>query len=395
MGIYSLALLHLYGFVSAKYNPSLYVFIFVALYEVSKIPALIYSSYDVLISSIYIQLINHAFLMCLLVFGFWLRPLESRSVAHASDAYPLHVFMCLFPLSIALGFFSLSGGLENPWIFFRARMLDSEALKLRSDSYIFILLSLFSLYTCVLLFKYRSSRYILIFLLASSLYYLFTGSRGAIFYSLLSVFFIKYDALRVGLLSWTGAAALVLLTLVFPFLGAFRSLGIEQFEDLGHEISRFTLANYQGQLRDEHVIAVESNGMFGEVFSLIEWPLIAIPSSLFPFGDKPKMLDGFIAEYFFSLYDVGFPVNLPTEFFLNFGFLFVLFVPAYLLILNSMFYLIAKVHPRYIVPFGFLLQTGTSSKLVYLLQCIILLVAFFLLFRLSKKAYEYLAYKSS
>ena len=295
----------------------------------------------------------------------------------------LHISVIIFFLTSLIYFFMSSSG--NIFFFLGARIGDNFVKEIRGDSYIFILFLIYCLFLSPYLIFKKAKFAIVIFALSAIVFFLYTGSRGFIVYTIFSILLCKIY--RDRNIPYIKIFVLSLAILIFfSSLGLARKLDdTKSFTDYVNIKNTATFSSYQTQLRDELIFAnlekmddFRLSSVFSPVFMLI-------PRSLL--GElKPNMIDGELAKKVWGRGDLGLPINISTELILNFGFFGFLYLFFLILILNKL----KDILFRYDMPEVYLSlmafsQTFLSSKLVYTLQLLVMLGAVILLSKFWKK----------
>ena len=265
--------------------------------------------------------------------------------------------------------------------FLKARLLDQEVIEVRGNYYIMVLIEKTMQFSSILLWHYNRNVFFLntrIWYLSSIiLLFLYTGSRGDIFYGIVALFVFKIFRGEKDLVLPFSFLAIIVFA-VFPLLGFLRSATEFSTFDLGKNIF-----NYQSVLRDEYSLIYYADGF--EYFSLLLIPFHFFPSIFLPF-EKPVFIDGLIASEVFGIPNTGYPLNLNTEAYLNFGFFFLL---GYLLILIYYYFLkklASSIDVKLIVPLLIFLANFTSTKFIYVFQILIVLFVIFIFSKLYESA---------
>lgn len=289
-------------------------------------------------------------------------------------------------VSICFVFIFFKSG-SNFLFLLSARSGNEDALLVKSGSYIFILLLMLCLVLSPLLIINKVKWSLPIYVSSCILLFLYTGSRGFIFYSIISCLFAY--SYKIGRFPYRlGFMIFTVLLISFSILGIFRStsgLDVIDHDVIESKKETSSIFNYQLQLRDESIFSnIEEIDEFylSSVFTPIT---MLLPRSIL--GElKPRMIDGEIATVLWGRDDLGMPVNLSTELYLNFGFFGFIFLLPLLLVLNIIFNYTKKkgLIPIYI-SIMIMSQTFLSSKLVYAFQIIILILIISLLYNLMKR----------
>lgn len=309
------------------------------------------------------------------------RPTGADSLFISESKFLLYCCVVMYFISLANFIFVANG---DVFFFLKARILDSASIKERADSYLFIIMLVFQLFIFPYIFRRISFFAVFAWSSVAILLFLYTGSRGFIIWGAISIMFcVLYRSERKIRLA-SVVLMLPLFIIFFGIAGYYRSVDAESFSlaavDYNVIVERIT--GYQGQLRDELVFS--NIGHFSDYagFSFFSPLLFLVPRSWL--GElKPVMLDGDLAVSFWGLHDVGLPVHMSTELFLNFGtlgFVWSGFVVALALVLRNI--LVARKQPEIFIAAMIFSQTLLSSKLIYVTQLLFIFVILHCAYRL-------------
>lgn len=253
--------------------------------------------------------------------------------------------------------------------FLKARLLNVEVIEVRSNYYIPILIEKAMQFSSILLWHYNKRVFFfntrIWYLSSILLLFLYTGSRGDIFYGIIAI--TTFEIFRSKrMITIQFALVALLMIVVFPILGYLRTATEFSTYDPTKDIFE-----YQSVLRDEYSLIYYISGF--EYLSLLTIPFHFFPSSFLPF-EKPIFIDGIIAMEVFNIPNTGYPVNINTESYLNFGFFFLF---GYILVF--IYYLILKriacyIDVKLLLPLLIFLANFTSTKIVYGFQILVILL---------------------
>lgn len=282
----------------------------------------------------------------------------------------------IFFISIIF-FLKWSGG--NIFYFFLRRMGNQGAQDIVQENFLFVVMNIWVVYQTIRSIIARN-RFLDYVMLAVTLAYLFlfNGSRGFVFYSLIFLFWGLWNSKRVSVRVIV-PIMLSFFIFGFSFLGELRS-NVNKSKEVNSGI-----AAYQAQLRDENTFFLwhsNNDALLG--YSYLNFVTFAIPRVIL--GDlKPVMLDGLIARRIFGRNDLGMPVHPVTEAYVNFGsfgvIIFILMGVALRLIDNSQ----VRQENLIYVFLVFISSTLFSTYIIYALQVYVVHILFSLFSRLAWK----------
>ena len=265
--------------------------------------------------------------------------------------------------------------------FLKARLLNLEVIEVRGGYYIPILIEKAMQFCSILLWHYNKN----IFLVNSRIWYLssivllflYTGSRGDIFYGIIAI--TTFEIFRSNrMITLQFVLVLVLMIVVFPILGYLRTATEFSTFDPNKDIFQ-----YQSVLRDEYSLIYYVSGF--DYLSLLTVPFHFFPSSFLPF-EKPIFIDGIIASEVFGIANTGYPLNINTESYLNFGWFFLF---GYLLVFMYYFLLrklTSLIDVKLILPLLIFLANFTSTKIIYGFQIVIILLVIYIFSKLYESS---------
>ncbi|MCR9639847.1 oligosaccharide repeat unit polymerase, partial [Vibrio alginolyticus] len=382
-------------------SPSLFISLSIVLYEIPKVTIYSYfttSSLNPERSFIYTNdvnfdaVINYQLFTLAFVFILFISEIVIKEAIFVTQKSSLIKHENIFYFSKYLSYFSLaalavitvyflvSSGF-NP-LFYLLRRSNSLFYSDNRFPYFLFMLINFILFISPLLRLYSVRLWVGVLLLSGLLSYLTTGSRGFLIYAILAnIIAYIYDTKKLP----TFRVFIIGLIIIssFSVLGALRrNADTLDWSSIYSSSDSSSLSDYQAQMRDEVIFS--NIGHINDEFYLrtITMPIFSfIPRELI--GElKPVMIDGLVAQEIFGRFNVGFPVNISTEVFLNFGFFGVLY--ASFLVMISLILQTWCVNRGVIniyISFMVLSQTFLSSKLVFSVQSLLmffLLYAFFL-----------------
>ena len=280
-----------------------------------------------------------------------------------------------------IGLYFVSGG--NILFLLTRRAGNAEAWSVLKSNYLVSLLSSCMLFSIPILIGIRIfsnrpwKKLFFLYVPVLVLYYLITGARGNIVYSILAMTVLLVCR---GSVSVTRSALIGLMMIIlFGALGFLRRSMSDTSSLFTNLQSRsevesewyFEITNYQLQLRDEMVFANLNRvgQLWGETYLNIVF--FAVPRSIA--GDlKPQFIDEVVSKKFWNRDDIGLPLNAMGEAYLNFGvggiFVF-LFMGRFMGFITNLALSRPSILFKCIVTVAcFFCQTWESSYLVYTIQ---------------------------